>query len=424
MARLYGVLLIIALVIVSGVIAYVGDIVGRRMGRKRLSLFGMRPRHTAIAISVVSGMLITIFTLGAAMALSENVRLGFLRVSQLRSELRELRSTRGRLTEETKTLGARAKELEEGQRAARVELGTTKQSLVTTRDSLTREQANLVKAQAAAKTAVEVAQRMTKRARAAQAEVRTAQDRLLYGQEVAAGVLAAERATPIVLEAQQPLDIMLFEPGLTLPQIRKRVDALLARVDQAVKGVGARPRAGEKQAVAVHHAIVQDKKTGDWAWMPADQALGELAKGIRESDSKTGVVVQAICVRNTHEGEAAPVDFKIFRNDQVFPRGSKLGDVVVGEGLADDGIYDALVRMLREQVGPRGKGRVMPLLKPGSLTSYSRGREYVGDITSKELFAAIERIKDIPGRAHVTAVAKEDVWTIGPLKVELKVEPI
>ncbi|NIO64040.1 MAG: DUF3084 domain-containing protein, partial [Gammaproteobacteria bacterium] len=67
MAGFSGILLIVALVLVSGLIAYIGDIVGRRMGRKRLSLFGMRPRHTAIAVSVAAGMLITVITLLVAM---------------------------------------------------------------------------------------------------------------------------------------------------------------------------------------------------------------------------------------------------------------------------------------------------------------------------------------------------------------------
>jgi len=419
----YGVLLIIALVIVSGVIAYVGDIVGRRMGRKRLSLFGMRPRHTAIVISVVSGMLITIFTLGAAMALSENVRLGFLRVSQLRSELRELRSTRGRLTEETKTLGARAKELEEGQRAAReevvrqhAELDATKKTLDKTKGDLAREQEKLISVQQLRKGAEAAA----RRALAEKLRLSRIADQL----QISEWKAQQERGSPVMLEARQPLDTMLVEPGLTQPQIRKRLDALVARLDGAVRGVGASPAPNEKQAVQIHHAIIQDPKTRQDVWMPANQTLNELAKGIRTSEAKNGIVLRAICLRNTHEGEAVPIDFEFFRNDRVFPKGANLGDTVIGEGLADDRIYDALVLLLRDKVGPRGQGRVMPLMKPGGLLSYGRGRESVGDISNQELFAVVKQIKQVQGRTHVIAIAKEDVWTIGPLKVELKVEPI
>ena len=431
MAGFYGIFLIIALVIVSGVIAYVGDIVGRRMGRKRLSLFGLRPRHTAIAISVVSGMLITIFTLGAALLLNENVRLGFLRVDALRTELRGLRAERGRLAAETKSLAARAKELEQERTKADAEIAKQQEELEATRAGLNeakgdlkREQEKLSRTEERVKTISAVVGRKSEEARVLQAESRRLQAQVRDVRLMAGAALAQERRTPLVLEAGQPLDMLLIEPGLTLPQIRKRLDNAVARVDQAVRAVGARPARDSKQAVMIWHTFVHDAKTGESSWVPADLVLNGLAREIRQSSAPDGVVVRVICLMNTHEGEPVPIDFEMFRNNLVFAKGAKLGDVVVGESLPDAEIYDALVLLLREQVGPRGRGRVMPLMKPGSLPSYSRGREYVGDISSKELFATIEKIKQIRGRAHVIAVAREDIWTVGPLKVELKAEPI
>jgi uncharacterized protein (DUF3084 family) len=90
MGSFYGIALIVVLVLASGLIAYLGDIVGRRMGRKRLTLWGLRPRHTAIIISVVAGMCITLFTLAAAMAVSSDVREGLTQVGQMRQERTQL----------------------------------------------------------------------------------------------------------------------------------------------------------------------------------------------------------------------------------------------------------------------------------------------------------------------------------------------
>ena len=47
----------------------------------------------------------------------------------------------------------------------------------------------------------------------------------------------------------------------------------------------------------------------------------------------------------------------------------------------------------------------------------------VGGIGFQELISAGERVKQIGGPARVTAVARDDAWTIGPLQVDLKVEP-
>lgn len=86
----YGILLVAILVLVSGFIAYLGDVLGRRMGRRRVTLFGMRPRYTAIFISVVAGMLITLVTLLAAATVSKDVRDGLLKAGVMRTKITEL----------------------------------------------------------------------------------------------------------------------------------------------------------------------------------------------------------------------------------------------------------------------------------------------------------------------------------------------
>ena len=140
MSQYYGVLFIIVLVGVSGAIAYIGDLVGRRMGRKRLTLFGLRPRHTAIVISVISGMLITILTLALAMALSENVRIGFISVGQLRAETRNLRSQEGSLKREVTNL---SRVIKEGQE----KLGKTQTDLQKAQDEFKGAQESATTAQ-------------------------------------------------------------------------------------------------------------------------------------------------------------------------------------------------------------------------------------------------------------------------------------
>ena len=54
-----GVLLIIVLVITGGCIAFIGDRLGSKIGKKRLSLFGLRPRHTSILVTILTGVTIT-----------------------------------------------------------------------------------------------------------------------------------------------------------------------------------------------------------------------------------------------------------------------------------------------------------------------------------------------------------------------------
>jgi len=61
-------IVILLLLALCGFIAYIGDLLGRRLGKKRLTIFGLRPKHTAILLTVVTGVLIAGFTFTAALA--------------------------------------------------------------------------------------------------------------------------------------------------------------------------------------------------------------------------------------------------------------------------------------------------------------------------------------------------------------------
>ncbi|HAE41169.1 MAG TPA: DUF3084 domain-containing protein, partial [Candidatus Riflebacteria bacterium] len=51
---------IIILVVVSGLIAYIGDVLGTYVGKRRLTVLGLRPRITALVVAISTGILITL----------------------------------------------------------------------------------------------------------------------------------------------------------------------------------------------------------------------------------------------------------------------------------------------------------------------------------------------------------------------------
>src|SRR5690348_14234718 len=61
-------------VLMGGIIAYNGDLIGRRFGKKRVTLFGLRPRYTAILITSVAGILISGLTMLVLFLLVPSVR--------------------------------------------------------------------------------------------------------------------------------------------------------------------------------------------------------------------------------------------------------------------------------------------------------------------------------------------------------------
>ena len=64
---LWTILALTLLAIMGGFISYFGDLQGRRWGKKRVSLFGLRPKHTAILITSFTGSIITVLSVAALM---------------------------------------------------------------------------------------------------------------------------------------------------------------------------------------------------------------------------------------------------------------------------------------------------------------------------------------------------------------------
>ena len=84
-------ILIAAILLLGGLIAVLGDILGSKVGKARLRLFNLRPRRTAMLITVMTGFSISAFTLGILFTLNKSLRQG---IFELDTILRRLKNTR------------------------------------------------------------------------------------------------------------------------------------------------------------------------------------------------------------------------------------------------------------------------------------------------------------------------------------------
>lgn len=85
-------MLIVVLILTGGVIAFIGDRLGSKVGKKKLSLFGLRPRHTSILVTIITGILITTVTFGILAIASKDVRTALFGMNKLKAELNEKQS--------------------------------------------------------------------------------------------------------------------------------------------------------------------------------------------------------------------------------------------------------------------------------------------------------------------------------------------
>src|SRR5690606_7190443 len=83
----YGVQLVCFLVVLGGLIAYFGDIVGMRVGKGRFSLFGLRPKHSSVIVTVATGAVIAAVSLAVISLASQPVQTALFRLEEIQAEL-------------------------------------------------------------------------------------------------------------------------------------------------------------------------------------------------------------------------------------------------------------------------------------------------------------------------------------------------
>ena len=118
-----GWLLILALLLLGGVLATLGDRLGSKVGKARLSLLGLRPRSTAVLITVLTGSLISAISLGLMLLVSDRLRTGLFELDQLERRLRDSRVAldRSQVLLERSRIDVRT--AERGRQQARSQLG-------------------------------------------------------------------------------------------------------------------------------------------------------------------------------------------------------------------------------------------------------------------------------------------------------------
>ena len=83
-----GWLLIISLLLLGGILATLGDLLGSLVGKARLSFFKLRPRRTAVLITALTGSLISSISLGLMLLVSSQLRVGLFELEAIQAKIK------------------------------------------------------------------------------------------------------------------------------------------------------------------------------------------------------------------------------------------------------------------------------------------------------------------------------------------------
>jgi len=80
---------ILLLLILGGILSTLGDRLGTRVGKARLSIFKLRPRSTAVLITVFTGSIISAISFATMVVFDRDLRVGLFQLDGIREKIVE-----------------------------------------------------------------------------------------------------------------------------------------------------------------------------------------------------------------------------------------------------------------------------------------------------------------------------------------------
>ncbi|MEM8716401.1 MAG: DUF3084 domain-containing protein, partial [Cyanobacteria bacterium P01_G01_bin.4] len=354
--RMQGFLFIFYILVLSGVIATVGDRLGYRIGKKRLTWFNLRPRHTAILVTILTGIFISASSVGVLLLTNQSIADALFNYTKRVTELQtEIQSLEGNITAvqtqlatlETERLEAENRvqqltteqaELRTLKAAVEEELAAANQSLETTRGQLNEAQASLdvarqetAQAEAAAADARERVNQLQVSLQSTEEELTTLQtQKVELEADIANLVAVAERLRrgEFAVLAGESLATGVIEGGMTPGDIQQALNSLFAIAERRVRALGATPTSTEGRAIQIR--------------------VPEVTRVIQEVSTPGSWVVQVFSLTNRLVGEPVPVITGVIPNRLLFTEGTVLSETSISPGRTDADIEETLVRLFLE----------------------------------------------------------------------------
>ena len=439
---MYGALLVIVLIALGGVVAFLGDRVGMRVGRRRITLFNLRPKYTSMLITIFTGVIIVAATIGIMAVVSQDVRTALFSMKELQNDLKqtrsELESTEAHASELTNTVEmlvdqVSLKEQEYQRLVDQYEATKEKLDQVTERRAQVEKQLVLVTGRL--NTVTHQYEIASKNLAETEKNLAETEENLRFAQA---------RMEPLT-EIQSQLTSVIDQLTLERERLSREVEALTAEtssLQEGLRGMLGRQvvfhtgeivlatviEGGRSTAEITQELLnVHLKKANELALVRGAQVPGSEtdALKIRPVDLEEAVaklvsvkgkaVLRVLSSTNTVAQEPVLVTFQILPDELIFAAGEVIAEAAVDSNADPNAILEKILGLL-EEVNWRAiveKGMVSDL------------QGIVGQISSwQEVQDIISRVKNHQNKTVIIqACAEENTWRAqGPLKVALKIK--
>lgn len=413
---MFGIALIAVLAITGGMIAYIGDKLGTKVGKKKLTIFGLRPKHTSIVVTIITGILITVSTMGVLTLVSRDARTALFGMEALKNELTTL----------SQEVALQNSELDRSRSA--LALKTAEYTLLTNKIQDTTNQLAAITS--------ELSTVIVQRDQSAR---QLQQTQLDY--TVARGELStAQQSLNQLQDTKNELDVRVKDLTEARVNLQLDIDHLtelttkLRQGLQVVREGSIIYRAGEiltttvllggenhndtvkalsdivynANQVIINRLDIKDKNL-EILWI----AQSDFDKVVSEvTTTHQDVIVRISAGGNTVYGEPVIGHINIFPNYYIYRPGQTVYMTIVDAGPNAMPPEETVMLFLQKVNAAAIKEGVLPDPLQGT----------VGAISGTEFYDAVNSLKRYNGKVTLVATAKNDTYTVGPLKIEIHIQ--
>lgn len=415
-----GIYLIIVMIITGGAIAFIGDKLGTKIGKKRLSMFGLRPRHTSMIVTVATGCLITGLSIGFMSLISQNVRTALFGMDELRATMNatlaelddatenlfkaqteferaneNLRISKEEIValkseqEELRNESERLKEGNERLENTNAELAAQNENLSSTNATLEEDNkklgefnVTLTNDNARLSSDNDKLSSDNDKLSSDNNELEERNNRLREG-------LIAIREGDITLRAGEILASGVIKAGRNTEEIAEDINNLAEQATQIlIERFGG------------------DEDNSVWIYQP------ELQRVIEELESsERDMVLRITAAGNMVRGEPVRSRLELYPNELIFKKGELIlsKSYVLSEEIQPEMILRGFLTEINRLAAEKG-----------ILTDPLTGS--VGRMEGTQLYEVLDSLIEAKGKVQLTAKAREETYSQGPLRLNIKVE--
>lgn len=376
-----GIRLIIVMAIVGGLIAYIADKMGSKIGKKKMSVFGLRPKYTSILLTVISGTMIAVLTIGVMTIASQSARTALFGMEKLQQELKLLNEEK---SEAADALAAAKNKVDEQNYQISV-LDAKIQESTRENDAMDAKLAQINEKYSQAQAEVESLTDAKTQLTGEIENLEKTTDALRKG-------IINMREGQVYYRAGEIVYAGVMRGGLKHEENVAQVNWLLQNANEiALQRLGVEQEEQPLQAIWISKNMVAD------AISALDKSKGNLFFRIRT-------------VANIIVGELVVCEIEIFENQFIYPDGSLIFSRDYTDAVPEN--YENIIMAFLTQVNHRA-------VEAGVLPDPLTGK--VGNMDAATMIETSNAMRRTNGKFTLRAYAKGDITTAGPVRVRLEV---